>query len=508
MSRMRRLIGLTAALLTSAALQGAVQLPALISDHMLLQQGAPARLWGKANPNEPVLVRFRGQEQRTVADATGRWQVFLRPLTSGRAEDLTVTGENTLTIHDVLVGDVWIGSGQSNMEFPMSRTDHANEEILRAASPQIRLFTVKRSVAEQPLEDVQGQWSVCSPETVKSFSAVLYFFGREIQQTQNIPVGLIHSSWGGTPAQSWTSEQMLKDNSGLGYIGEEWSQILGRYPAAKVKYDEELAAWKQRSGSAKDSGKQPPAPPRAPAGPGHPNTPSGLYNAMIAPLTPYAIRGVLWYQGEANASNSHAYRYRWLFSSMIEDWRQQWGQGPFPFYLVQLANFRSNGNWPIVRESQSKALDLRNTGMAVAIDIGNSTDIHPTDKQDVGHRLALWARANTYGEKIVYSGPLFRQMSVEGNAARLWFDSAGGGLQAKGQTVTGFVVAGRDHRFYPAQVKLDADTLLVSSPQVSQPVAVRYAWEDDPAAGLFNREGLPASPFRTDTWTDGKMPQP
>lgn len=499
---------LSGLLAAAALLPGAVSVPALISDHMLLQKNAPVRIWGKAAPDEAVTVRFRGQEARTSADANGRWQVFLRPMKPGSAADLTITGTNTLLVHDVLVGDVWIGSGQSNMEFPLSRADRATDEVMHAEFPQIRLFTVKRVVADQPLDDVQGHWSLCSPDEAKNFSAVLYFFGREIYQTQKIPVGLIHTSWGGTPAQSWTSAGMLKSNASLAYIQDEWTKTMDAYPAAKAKYDEANAKYKQEAAAAKADGKPVPTAPRAPTGPGSPNTPAGLYNAMIAPLTPYAIRGALWYQGEANASKDHAYPYRYLFASMIEDWRQQWGEGAFPFYLVQLANFRANPYWPLLRESQTEALNLRNTGMAVAIDVGNPTDIHPTNKQDVGHRLALWARADTYGEKIVYSGPLYRQAAMEGNAVRVYFDAVGAGLQAKNNALTGFAVAGADHQFYPAQAVIDGDTVVVSSDQVARPMAVRYAWQDDPAVSLFNADGLPASPFRSDLWMDAKMPKP
>ena len=483
------------------SLQAEVKLPALLSDHMLLQQGVPVRLWGTASPREAVHVSLPGQKITVITGSTGKWQLTLAPLKPGKAFDLTI---NQTVIHDVLVGDVWVGSGQSNMEFPMSRTDNADAEIAAANNPEIRFFTVKRVVANQAADDVTGQWAVCTPESVKQFSAVAYFFGREINQTRHIPVGLIHTSWGGTPAQAWTEPSYLQDDLALRPYLSDWQKALDSYPAAKLKYDSQLVLWNEAVISAKAEGKTPPNKPNPPPGPGHPNTPSGLYNAMIAPLTPYTIRGALWYQGESNGNQKEAWLYRRLFTSMIESWREAWGQGSFPFYFVQLANFRTNGWWPLLRESQNMALELRNTGEALAIDIGNPLDVHPTNKQEVGHRLALAARALTYGEKLEYSGPAYREMTVMASRAQLWFDHVGGGLQAKGGTLTSFWIAGADRKFVQAQAKIEGESIIVTSPEVPEPVAVRYAWQDDPAVTLYNREGLPASSFRTDTWKDPK----
>lgn len=486
-------------LASAAALQADVKLPALISDHMLLQQQGPVRIWGWADPGESVTVGFLGQKVAGKAGADGRWAIFLKPLKAGQAGEMTIAGKNSIKIQDVLVGDVWVGSGQSNMGFTMARVDRAEQEIAAANFPQIRLFSVKLQVADQPAEDTTGKWVLCSPETVKNFSAVLYLFGREIHQTRKMPVGLINSSWGGTPAQSWTTRGTLESDPALKFILDDWKLTLERYPAAKEKYDAQLAAWKTAAAEARQSGKTPPAAPRPPAGPGHQNTPGGLYNAMISPLIPYAIKGAVWYQGESNASATHAYAYRRLFRAMIEDWRRDWNIGPFPFGFVQLANFKSNVYWPVLRESQSETLNLRNTGQAVIIDVGMADDIHPTNKQDVGHRLALWARATVYGEKLVYSGPVYRTATTEGGKMRLWFDHVGGGLEARGGgKLTGFVIAGSDGNFVPADATVDGETIVVSCSQVPEPVAVRYAWEDNPACNLINREGIPASPFRTD----------
>lgn len=493
---------LAAVLLAAASLSADVKLPALFSDHMLLQQDMPAHIWGTASPGEAITVGIGSERYQAKARADGKWHVYLNPMHPGPAFEITVSGTNKIVLKDVLVGDVWVGSGQSNMEFGMLRASNGPEEIAKAHFPRIRLFTVKRMVSDTPKDDVQGEWQVCTPETVKNFSAVAYFFGKEIHATRHVPVGLIHSSWGGTPAESWTEISAMETDPALQNILSEWQQTVAAQPARMKTYEPKLAQWNELAAKAKAEGRQPPNKPNPPPGPGHQNTPAGLYNAMIAPLTPYAIRGALWYQGESNANPAHAYQYRRLFAAMIESWRNAWAQGSFPFYFVQLANFRANPSWPVLRESQTATLELRNTGMAVTIDIGNPTDIHPTNKQDVGHRLALAARALTYGEKIVYSGPMFRQMTSDGPKARLWFDSTGAGLVAKGGKLTGFEIAGSDRNFVPAEARIERDTVVVSSAQIAEPAAVRYAWADNPDATLYNREGLPASPFRTDRWNN------
>jgi sialate O-acetylesterase len=489
-------------LFACAGLTAEVKLPALISDHMLIQQGMPVRIWGTASPGEAIKVSFESQTREATANADGKWEVFLAPVPAGGPHELTVAGSNSITVHDVLAGEVWVGSGQSNMEFAMNRVKDAEKEIPAANFPEIRLFTVKRIVKLQATDDVQGTWSACTPETVKNFSAVAYFFGRELHQNRHVPVGLIHSSWGGTPAQSWTEQSFLEDDQNLHMYLTNWDKVLTDYPAKKEQYEKvALPKWEAQAAAAKKAGQKAPAKPAEPIGPGHQNTPSGLYNGMIAPLTPYAIRGVIWYQGESNASQSEAKLYRRLFPAMIESWRQQWGEGSFPFYFVQLANFQTNGWWPILRESQTVTLELAHTGQALAIDVGNRTDIHPTDKQTVGHRLALIALAQTYGEQIVDSGPTLQEMTVDGKEATLWFENTGKGLEAKGP-LAGFAIAGADRKFFPATAKIVDNKVVVSSPEVNEPKAVRYAWADYPLATLYNREGLPAVPFRTDTWAE------
>jgi sialate O-acetylesterase len=338
-----------------------------------------------------------------------------------------------------------------------------DEEVAAADHPFLRLFIVKRVEADQPADDVTGAWEVCTPKTAARFSAVAYFFGRDLEGRLHVPMGLIESNWGGTPAQSWTSREALQNDPALQYVAGEWQRVLAD-PALRKPY---------------------------------PTAPFRLYNAMIAPLTPYAIRGAIWYQGESNTSETHAFRYRRLFATMIEDWRNRWGEGDFPFLFVQLANFKANGLWPVLRESQAEALRLRNTGMAVTIDIGNPANVHPTNTQEVGRRLALAARALVYAEAVEFSGPVYRQATGEGGALRVWFTHAEG-MQAKGGgAVSGFTVAGKDGNFVPAEARIEGDTVVVSSPQVSAPAAVRYAWADDPECNLINREGLPAVPFRS-----------
>jgi sialate O-acetylesterase len=479
----------------AASLPGAVKLPSILSDHMVLQRGAPVRVWGSASPNESVRVEFQGQTVSTAAAENGKWSAWLRPLTAAGPLEMKI---NDIVIHDVLVGEVWVASGQSNMEFQLRNVVNHDEEIAKADFPMIHLFHVKRLVADTPAEDVVGSWQVCSPSTVKDFSAVEYFFGRHLLQQLNVPMGLIESDWGGTPAQAWTSKEALSADPALKFIQDDWDRVMTNYPENKAKYDIAVAAWEKNASEARAQGKTPPNRPQPPQGVGHPNTPAGLWNGMIAPIVPYTIRGALWYQGEANAgSDIHAYQYRRLFGTMIEDWRNRWGQGDFPFLFVQLANYQTNGRWAVLRESQAETLRLANTGMAVAIDIGEPKDIHPKNKQDVGLRLALAARAIAYGQNVEYSGPVFRMAAPENGAMRVYFGHADG-MTGKDGSIKGFEVAGWDGKFVPAEAKVDGGTVLVSSASVNSPAKVRYGWADDPGSNLVNSAGLPAVPFRSE----------
>ena len=493
-------------LLTAASLQGAVSLPSLISDHMMLQQDVPVRIWGKANPGEFVTVEFRGQTVSSRAGSDGRWEAFLRPMAPGEPASMRIEGDNSITVRDVLVGEVWVGSGQSNMVMTVARSNDPEKEAAAANYPQIRLFKVELATAEKPAEDFEGEWQVCTPVTIPQFSAAAYYFGRKLHQDLGVPVGLIQTAWGGTPVQAWTSREALRADPRLHTVLRAQERHAAEYPGELARHKQSLAAWE----AARARGEEPAKKPQEPRAVINQWSPVVLYNAMVAPLVPYTIRGVIWYQGEWNASRGQGYLYRTLLTAMIQDWRDRWGIGEFPFLVVQLANFRRGGEgaagWPLARESQSEALRLRNTGLAVTIDIGNPTDIHPKNKQDVGKRLALWALANTYGKQIVYSGPLYRRMTTEPGKIRVWFDHVGGGLRAEGGSLKGFTIAGADRVFVPAAAAIDGGTVVVSSAEVSEPQAVRYAWKDDPENTLRNAEGLPASPFRTDNWTNGLMP--
>lgn len=481
-----------------------VRLPAIISDHMVVQAGAPVRVWGWADANEKIEVSVGGATASAVSD--GKWLVELPALKAGAIHEMTVKGAaNTLTVSDILVGEVWIGSGQSNMQWSVKASANPDAEIAAANYPGIRLFYVPRTVATTPQEDVEASWQVCTPENIAEFSAVLYYFGRELHTTLNTPVGLIHSSWGGTPAESWASRPALEADPGLKRIVDTWDKRLAEYPAAKAAYDAAVAQWEKEAADAKAKGQpEPKKPGPAPQGADSSWLASGLYNAMIHPLIHYPVQGAVWYQGESNAGR--AYQYRTLFPAMIQDWRRAWGQEKFSFYFVQLANFQEtkpdpgDSAWAELREAQSMTLALPNTGQAVIIDIGEAKDIHPKNKQDVGKRLALNALAKDYGKRVEYSGPKYKSMKIDGNSVTLSFDHAKGLTAKGGEKLTGFAVAGADQKFVWADAKIKGKRVIVSAPGVDKPVAVRYAWADNPVCNLYNAAGLPASPFRTDDW--------
>jgi sialate O-acetylesterase len=636
-----------------------VRVPSLIGDNMVLQQGPRARLWGTARPGERVIVRLAGRTARATADARGRWETFLGPLPAGGPFELTIAGANTLIFRNVLVGEVWVCSGQSNMEWSLAQAAGGPEDAAQADHPDIRLFTVEKRTAAEPLEDVRGRWVVATPEQAAQFSAVGYYFGRELHQRLKVPVGLINTSWGGTPAEAWTSREMLASRPEFAPILERYEKELRNLAQLRQEHGAKLAEWERQYAVAADSGnrgegmgyadpsrdadgwrkmrlpqlwetagmnldgviwfrrevevpaawagrdlslslgpiddfdttyfngervgatggetpeayrfprryKVPGALVRAgrsviavrvydrmggggfggaagsmslaPAGadglaldgewdykpetvvaakrpdysnypgprpgPENQNNPSVLYNAMLAPLTPYTLRGAIWYQGESNAGR--AYQYRTLFPAMIRDWRARWKGGDFPFYFVQLANWKArkqdsiDSEWAELREAQTMTLhSVPHTGMAVTIDIGDPEDIHPRNKRDVGLRLARWALADTYQQKVVPSGPLYASHAVEGDKIRVRFRHAAGLRTRDGGAPVGFFVAGADRKFFRAEARIEGDAVLVWSQDVARPAAVRYAWADNPEANLHNAEGLPASPFRTDDW--------
>ena len=484
-----------------------VKVAAVINNNMVLQQGKKVTIWGWAEPGEEVMVSVSWHSMKwgVTAGKDGKWMFKMNSPKVGGPYEMVISGKNTITIKNIMVGEVWACSGQSNMQWAVRQSADSEQEIAAADYPHIRLFTVERKVAEKPQSDCVGSWQLCSPETIPGFSAVAYYFARELHKELDVPIGLIHASWGGTPAEAWTSRDALKAVPECEPILTRYADAIAKYPQAKKEYEQKVAEWKDAVEKAKAEGKKPPRRPRAPFGPGNPHSPAGLYNAMIAPLIPYAIQGAIWYQGESNASR--AYQYRKLFPAMIKCWRNNWRQGNFPFLFVQLANFRavnsepSESDWAELREAQLMTLALSNTGMAVIIDIGEADNIHPRNKQDVGRRLALWALGKTYGKKLVYSGPVYKSMKVEGDKIILNFEHVGSGLVAKGdEPLKGFAIAGAEKKFVWADAKIDGDTVVVGSSEVSGPVAVRYAWADNPVCNLYNKEGLPASPFRTDDW--------
>ncbi len=485
------------ALLICLSASADVTLPGILTEHMVIQRDLPVHIWGKAAPDEAVTVAFRGETKAAKADTFGHWSIYLAPGAAGGPFELTVKGANTIDFKDVLVGDVWVASGQSNMEFKLRQAENAAAEIAAAKYPKIRHILVARKVADYPMDDAQMQtWVACDPETAAGFSAAGYFFARHLQEKESgVPMGIIESYWGGTPVESWMSLRAIGEDPALMPIFSEWAKSLEAWPMVQAQFERRLAAWNQAS--AQGTPPATPKPGKPETGAGGAWTPSGLYNAMIAPLTPYPIRGAIWYQGESNASPARAPIYGRAFQQMIRDWRRAWGEGDFPFLYVQLANYKANPLWPEIREAQRQTLSLVNTGMAVIIDIGNPTNIHPTNKQDVGLRLALAARAVAYGEKIEYSGPMFRQASGEGSALRAWFDHTGAGLSAKGGALKGFEIAGADGKYVTADARIDGASVVVSNAAVTAPKYVRYAWADNPDCNLYNADGLPASPFRS-----------
>jgi len=492
----------------------AVRLPAVIGDNMVLQCGARVPIWGWADPGERVTVSVFPEGKavpvstRTAfGDAEGKWMVRMDPLEAGGSYTVRVAGNNTLTVKNVLAGEVWVCSGQSNMQMAVNGSMNATQEIANATYPKIRLFQVKLVTATKPLDDTEGKWAECSPQTVPGFSAVGYFFGRELHSQLGVPVGLVESAWGGTPAEAWTSVPTLKADETFKPILDRWDQAAKNYPDDLRKYNAEvLPAWQKQADEAKAAGKEPPAKPNPPQDPAtSPWRAGSLFDGMIAPIVPFGIRGAIWYQGESNASR--AYQYRKLMPALITDWRAAWGEGDFPFYMVQLANFTAvvpdpgQSDWAELREAQLlTTFNLRNTGMAVIIDIGDANDIHPKNKQEVGRRLALFDLAKTHGKKVEYAGPVLKTMKVLGNKVRLWFAHDASGLVGQNDRVTGFAVAGEDRKFYWAEARIINGSVVLWSHHVRKPVAVRYAWANNPVCNLRNGDGLPASPFRTDDW--------
>ncbi len=512
--------------LTVLCAQADVTLNGMFTDNMVLQHGMEVPVWGFADPGEEVAVSACGQTKTAIADDDGTWMVRLDPFQVEGPFEVTITGNNEIVLHNVVMGDVWLCSGQSNMVWSVSRSLNADDEIANADFPRIRLCQVSRATATEPTDEISAKWAETSPKTVGTFSGVGYFFGRELHRELGVPIGLISSNWGGTPAEAWTSVERIEDDPAYAEVFEWWAEALEAYPEAIETYrNETLPAWKKKVEAAKEAGEDLPRRPRAPAGPDSAKRPGNLFNAMIHPMIPFAMTGAIWYQGEANANagrggRSGAWQYRRLFPTMIQDWREQWGQGNFPFAWVQLANYRpvqeqpGPSAWAEIRESQTLTLSLPNTGQALAIDCGEAHSIHPRDKQTVGHRLALWALDEVYGHDVVSRGPMYQSMEIEGSDVRLRFSNVDGGLR-RGVTenapyptpLVGFQIAGDDRQWVWADAQIQGDTVLVHSHEIDDPIAVRYAWSTNPIANLYNDAGLPAVPFRTDDWPLTSQPE-
>ena len=479
MPLLRAVLACAAVGLLCPAAPADVKLHPLFTDNMVLQREADVPVWGTAAPGEEVTLRLAApgggaQLVDAKADDKGNWKAVLSTRGGvGPGFTLTVSGKNTVRLTNVAFGEVWVCSGQSNMEWSVNASGEAEKVKAGAKNPNVRLFTVKKRTAPAPITDMADlghftKWDECSPETVGGFSAVAYHFGNAVQKALGVPVGLIHTSWGGTPAEAWTSPEALKAVPELAYYVEN------------AKKAADAAAEKKQ-----------------PVGP---HTPGSLYNAMIHPLLPFAVKGAIWYQGESNAGK--AAEYRALFPTLIQDWRAKWGQD-IPFLCVQLAPWHANdadgASWAELREAQLLATKtLKGVGMAVITDAGDLLDIHPRDKATPGTRLAAAARGMVYGQKVEPSGPVFKSLKGDGDRAILSFDHVGQGLVAKYQTLNGFTVCGEDKVFHPAKAKIEGDTVVVTCGQVPNPVAVRFGWKNYPVVNLYNKDGLPATPFRTD----------
>ncbi|NLX58484.1 MAG: sialate O-acetylesterase [Phycisphaerae bacterium] len=521
-------------LASAAAVRADVRLPTVFGDGMVLQRDVPIPVWGWADPGEEVVVVLSaeangaaGKSGRSegpvtlplgtsgsgpgdsitapvVTDAEGRWRVELRPVpATGIPLLLKVSGRNSILVKNVLVGDVWFCSGQSNMYWPVRNSANAKEEMAAADWPQIRLFEVAKDAAARPREDVYGSWRVCSPQTVGGFSAAAYYFARRLHQELNVPIGLIHASWAASSAHPWTSAEGLAADPKVKAFAESLMKQTG--PSLEKfaqEFEPQWAEWAKAAAQARADGKQPPARPEVSFKHDVRHVPSALFNGMVAPLARMPVKGVIWYQGENDAHRGMFYQS--IFESLIRDWRTQWKQEEMPFLFVQLASHMarqpqpSESKWAELRAAQAAATRLPHTAMACAIDIGEADNIHPSNKQDVGLRLALGALHVAYGKDLVYSGPVLKSWKADGGTAVLRFDHVGGGLEVRGERLTGFAVAGPDKKFVWAEATVKGGTVIVTSDSVSDVRAVRYAWADNPECNLYNKERLPAVPFRTD----------
>jgi sialate O-acetylesterase len=497
---------LTALLMFAAAapLLADVKPSGLFGDHMVLQSGMAVPVWGTAAPGERVTVTLNGQKQSATASADGKWMLRLKSLKPGGPFQMTIAGTNTIAIADVLVGEVWLGSGQSNMAFTVSKKQASyaglvdeEREIAEANYPRVRMFTGKTAKTYEPQTEIQGEWLICTPQNVPGFSAVGYLFARDLHRELKQPVGFLTLAFGASTAESWIRRETVAADPLL-------KPMLDHFDAAVQFYRTRPEAPPTEAPQPPQTINARPGPPparqRDPVQDQHNST--VLFNGMINPVTPYAIRGAIWYQGESIVGGKEGVAlYPHVMETLIKDWRKLWGQGDFPFYVVQLPALQNISNNPLVREGQAAVLSLPHAGMAVTIDIGDPKDVHPHNKAPLGERLTRMALANVYGRKLEYSGPVYDSMKVSGNAIRVKFSHLGGGLVAKDGPLKWFTIAGADGKFVPAEARIEGHTVVVTSPTVSAPAAVRYAWDNYPeGCNLYNAAGLPAAPFRTDRW--------
>jgi sialate O-acetylesterase len=505
-----------AILLAVPAARADVTVPDLISNSMVLQRDQAVPIWGTADPGEAVVVKFGSQMQNTQAGTDGKWQVILKPMSaSATSGTMIISGKNTITLEEVLVGEVWIVSGQSNMQFTLAESADGEAAVAAANDPAIRLFNVSRRVAFQHDSGPLAVWQPVSPASVRSFSAAGYYFAVELRNELRVPIGVINSSYGGTQAEAWTPVEYLLASPELRPCVERTKIWDEERPRVKAEYEQRMQEWREIAERAKAEGRRPPSEPRVPDALRESRIAASIYDRMIAPLIPFAIRGVVWYQGESN--EARAQQYELLLPTMIKAWRERWGEGNFPFGIVQLPNYRdpqsepSNEPWSFLREAQRRtALITLNSGLIVTIDIGEAHDIHPKDKLAVGKRMARWALVAAYGHKVTVSGPMFRAVKPKGSKLVLTFDEVGKGLRIHdGSELEEFAVAGADHQWHWASAKIKRrNQVIVWSDGVPRPEAARYAFNSNPKhPNLTNDTGLPAAPFRSDNWlgpTDGK----
>ncbi|MDH4410878.1 MAG: sialate O-acetylesterase [Verrucomicrobiales bacterium] len=492
----------------SSLFAGDLRLASALSDHMVLQRDKPVAVWGWADPGESVTVSFADQSKAATASADGQWSLKLDALAaSAEPRVLLVSGKEgrKVEVKDVLVGEVWLGSGQSNMAMTVAGCYHFDAEKAAAKDPLIRHYRESSGPSDAPQAEGKGSWQLCTPDNVGGFSATLYFFGREIRREVGVPVGLINTSVGGTPIESWVAAEVQSSDPGTKANYETRLDTFLKFDPAQAHalHQKQIAIWKAAFEKAKAKGTPfvVPAPKDPLAMHKLKGGPAGLYNGKVVNLVPYTLRGMLWYQGEGNAKSNPDLYHKQL-TQLVTSWRALW-QDEVPFAWVQLPNYTSPGEgWPRVREAMLKTLTLPKTGMAITIDLGDAKDIHPKNKQDVGKRLSYWALGTVYGKNVsATSGPLPAGSTIDGNAITVSFQHTNGGLKSiTGGPLTGFQIADADQQWKPAEAKIVGETVVISSAEVAQPVAVRYAWKDWPDYSFANGAGLPASPFRTDDW--------